>query len=340
MMPSAMPPAALAAALAAVPEPVPAGHRRLRRLLTVAGGLVLVATACGFGGDWHWLLDLASHFRWYWMLAAAIGLAISLAVRARPAAIACGLALLGNAWAMLPFWLPAGGAESSGDAPPVSVIAVNVLRFNTETGPTLAYLRDRGADVVAVSEVSPEWATALESLAAVYPHRFVVPRLDSFGSAVLSRWPLVNPRLVTLGDADYPCLVAGVEHPAGGFMFVAVHPFPPMSADRSRRLVAHLEAVGRFVAAAHQPCIVAGDFNATPFSAGYRRFVATSGLRDTALGRGLQCTWNAHLFAPRIPIDHIFASAAAAVARREIGPDLGSDHFPIEAELFLPSAAR
>jgi endonuclease/exonuclease/phosphatase (EEP) superfamily protein YafD len=51
----------------------------------------------------------------------------------------------------------------------------------------------------------------------------------------------------------------------------------------------------------------------------------------------VQPTWSARLPFGRIPIDHIFAPPDATVVRREIGPDVGSDHFPVEAELILPA---
>ena len=103
-------------------------------------------------------------------------------------------------------------------------------------------------------------------------------------------------------------------------------------------LVRHLHAAGAAVARSPVPCIVVGDFNATPWSAGFRAFAAGSGLRDTALGRGMQPTWNARSLVMRIPIDHIFAPPGTVVVRRVIGPDVGSDHFPVEADLILSPA--
>ena len=84
------------------------------------------------------------------------------------------------------------------------------------------------------------------------------------------------------------------------------------------------------------PCPAGGDFNATPWCRAFRRLVSASGLVDTALGRGVQTTWNARYPAPRIPIDHVLVPPTAIVLRRQVGPDVGSDHFPVEAEFVLP----
>lgn len=323
-----------AASPAAAPRPFP--------LLLLGWALpLLAATLGGFCGDWHWLLDLMSHFRWYYLLAAAGGLVVAFLRRAGIATrTVLAAALVLNSVTMLPYWLPVTqpAIRSAGAASErVSVISLNVLRFNTDTAPAIDYLRRRSADVVTVLEVSPEWGRALESLADVYPHRLITARPDSFGLAVLSRWPLGKPVVADFGGTGYPGIVSDVERPAGGFRVIAIHPYPPAGRARGERLVRYLHATAAAAASSPLPCIVAGDFNATPWSAGFRAFATGSGLRDTALGRGVQPTWNARNIFMRIPIDHIFAPPTATVVRRTIGPDVGSDHFPVEAELLLPA---
>ena len=318
----------------------PAGGRPFPWLMLAWAVPLLAATLAGFCGDWNWVFDLASHFRRHYLLAAVFGLAVSCFRAGTATRAVMALALGINAWTMLPYWLPGAvndppKAGTSSHA--VSIISLNVLRFNSDTAPAIDYLRTRAASVVAVLEVNPEWAAALGTLADVYPHRLVESRLDNFGVAVLSRWPLVDPRLVDFGDTGYPSIVADVDGPEGRFRFIAVHPYPPYSRTSSQLLVRHLHAVAAAVAGSSLPCIVAGDFNATPWSAGFRAFVRGSGLRDTALGRGVQTTWNAHRPLLRIPIDHIFVPPTARIVRRAVGPYVGSDHFPVEADVLLQS---
>lgn len=313
-----------------------------RHLLSITSWGLLAATVGPSFGAWHWLLDLASHFRWYTLVFAAVALAASIADRRHWPRVLLALAVAGNAWAMLPYWLPARAASPHDTAapttaagPPLTVVSVNVLRENAAKERTLAYLRTRRADIVAVLEVDEAWATALESLADVYPHRMIAPRLDYFGLAVLSRWPLADQRLVEFVAGSYPSIVARIKVPDGEFLFVAIHPYPPYTPSHRKELGDHFRSLGGFVAAAPLPCIVAGDYNATPWSAPFREFVARSGLRDSALGHGVQGSWNARLWLPRIPIDHILVPPQATVLRRSLGPDIGSDHFPVEADLVL-----
>ena len=318
-----------------------AAERPLRggRWLDVIALGVLFGSLAGWAGSWHWLLDLTTHFRWYWLVLSLGGLAACLRWR-RPTAVAyLAIAAMVNARDLLPYWLPkstAVPAATAADERRVFVVSMNVHRVNDDPTAAVAYLRDRRPDVVAVLEVDADWATALDGLADVFPHRVIRPRTDNFGIALLSRWPLDDVEVVAFTDTGFPSIVATVRRPAGDFRFIATHPFPPFNARCTDQLVAHLDGVAKTAAAATLPCLVAGDFNAAPWSRPFRRLVATSGLVDSALGRGVQATWHAHLPAPRIPIDHVLVPPEATVLRREVGPDIGSDHLPIEAEIVLP----
>jgi len=319
---------------------------RFRAAVTVAAVLLLAVTVAGSCGAWHWLLDLAGHFRVYWLVAAAMGLGIAARRPRSLAFVCCCLAAAGNAWALLPFWLPPPGvgpqAASAADdvgseaRPPLTLILANVHRPNPDKSPAVSYLRDRCPDVVVLLEVDAAWLAHLSSLDEIYPHRIVEPRDDNFGIALLSRWPLSARRVATFGGTPFPSIDTTVEFRDARVRLLATHPHPPLTSAYAAMQLAQLGAIADVAAASTGSCIAAGDFNATPWSLPYRLFVSRSGLRDTALGRGVQPTWNARLPAPRIPIDHVFASPDVAVVRRTVGPDIGSDHFPVEATLVIP----
>jgi endonuclease/exonuclease/phosphatase (EEP) superfamily protein YafD len=324
----------------APPDPTAAPRRSLFAWLPfpLAG-----ATLAGFAGRWHWTLDLFSHFRWYWLLLALVCLAAS-GRRSGRIALAClAVAVVGNAWPMLPYWLPSAGlspAAAAGTGPPrstLSLVATNVLTSNRDTRAVIDYVRVRDPDVLIVLEVDAAWAKALESLADRWPHAIVEPRGDNFGIAMLTKQPPRGHRLAEFGDAGVPSIVATFADPAGDYTVIATHPVPPKNRAYARDRDAQLRAVADFVAASAVPCVVAGDLNATPWSAAFRDLVARGGLVDSALGRGVQATWNARAWAPRIPIDHVLVPPGTEILRRAVGPDVGSDHFPVEAEIRLPA---
>ena len=300
-------------------------------------------TLAGFVGRWHWLLDLTSHFRWYWLLLAVVCLGASWRQLGRIAIACLAAAVLGNVWPMLPYWMPDVRPQTAAAAtpgvlrPPLSLVSVNVLTSNRNSQAVLDYVRSRDADVAIFLEVDAAWAAALDGLADRWPHAVVQPRDDNFGIALFAKQPPRERRVVEFGDTGVPSIVATFTDPAGDYTVIATHPVPPKTPVYAHDRDAQLRAIAEFVAASPLPCVVAGDLNATPWSAAFRDLVARSGLRDTALGRGVQATWNARAWAPRIPIDHILAPPGTEILRRAVGPDVGSDHFPVEAQLRLPA---
>jgi endonuclease/exonuclease/phosphatase (EEP) superfamily protein YafD len=291
------------------------------------------ATLAGFAGGWHWLFDLASHYRWYWLLAALLWYAVTSRRRSRLAAACLVVAVVGNGGPLVPYWLPTAGEPGAGD--PLTIVSLNLEVGNLRQDLAVGFLRQVNADVVVLLEVSEAWAEAVESLADLYPHRVVEPRTDLFGIAVLSRLPLEAVRFEPLAEGP-PVVIAGLPRGERGCLLVAAHPPAPLSAAWSARRDAQLAAIGELAATEVRPVIVAGDLNATPWSHGFRRLTGPRGLRDSALGRGVQGSWHARLWVPRIPIDHVVVSEGVAVVSRSLGPPIGSDHLPVVATLLVP----
>ena len=184
-------------------------------------------------------------------------------------------------------------------------------------------------------EVDDRWEQALTELKDIYPHQFMQSRPDNFGIGLLSREPLAESRFVNAGGTHLPTIVARDERGDRAFVIVATHPLPPIGASNTRERDAQLRAVADTVKASPLPCVVVGDLNATPWSSAFRDLTARSGLRDSALGRGVQGSWNAKSPLIRIPIDHVLVPASVTVLSRAIGQHVGSDHFPVEVEFVL-----
>lgn len=303
--------------------------------LAVPWGL-LVLTLAGSCGAWHWAFDLCSHFRWYYFVAAALFGILIWRKRRLAAMAALGVTLLWNGGLLAPYYLPSSQPDIAEGGATVSLISLNVYTANTDKRAVIDYLRERSADLVVVMEVDERWEQALAELHDVYPHQFIQSRPDNFGIGLLSREPLARSQFVNAGSTHLPTIVARVEREGRALMIVATHPLPPIGASNTRERDAQLRAVADTVKASSLPCVVAGDFNATPWSSTFRDLTARSGLRDSALGRGVQGSWNAKSPLMRIPIDHVLVPASVRVFRRVVGPNVGSDHFPVEIDFVLP----
>ena len=116
---------------------------------------------------------------------------------------------------------------------------------------------------------------------------------------------------------------------------MGVHPTSPKPTEPedSRERNYQLDHIGATVEGVAGPVIVAGDFNTTPWSPHFRDLLATTGLRDAGTGRGWLPTWPGRLGPAGIPIDHVLVRGEVAVTGLRRGPDVGSDHYPLIADL-------
>ncbi|MBS0203413.1 MAG: endonuclease/exonuclease/phosphatase family protein [Planctomycetes bacterium] len=320
----------------ATTESAPSSPQRPRKWRVRELGSIglLLATVAGSCGQWHWLLDLASHFCWYYFVFAGLWLIVTF--RSRPHWITgcLGIVLFWNGWLILPHYLPAASPKTP--ATTLSLVSVNVHTANSNKSAVVDYLRQRQPDMVLVMEIDVEWAAALQSLDDLYPHRLLQPRPDNFGIGLMSKLPLTEPRLMNFGGTGLPSVVAVIRHADHDLQLIGTHPLPPIGHERTSRRNTQLCEIAEFVKRSPLPTIVAGDLNATPWSSAFREFQSRSGLRDSALHRGIHGTWNARTWWLRIPIDHILVPDGAVVVGRNVGRNVGSDHFPVEAQIAFP----
>jgi vancomycin resistance protein VanJ len=210
-----------------------------------------------------------------------------------------GGGLFGSAWVSLP-----GSGASRHD---LTVMSWNVRAGARSPADQVAQLKGTGADLIALQEVEPDAAAAIEAdaeLALLYPYRAVAPRPGTWGLAVLSRYPISG--VVSL---ERPSLLElTVATPQGAVQVIDVHVNPPNlyagwpipvaydTADREADVAALREPVQAALSAGER-LLVVGDFNTTPSEAEYG--VITAGLRDThvEVGEGPGWTWRPSLLA-------------------------------------------
>jgi endonuclease/exonuclease/phosphatase family metal-dependent hydrolase len=99
-----------------------------------------------------------------------------------------------------------------------------------------------------------------------------------------------------------------------------------------RNLESHL-AIEFLSPAMNGPIIVAGDFNTPEESRIYSRWWSSFSDAFEEAGAGTGYSWHSRWHGIRI--DHILMNGGFAARRTWIGPDLGSDHVPVIADLVL-----
>jgi endonuclease/exonuclease/phosphatase (EEP) superfamily protein YafD len=116
---------------------------------------------------------------------------------------------------------------------------------------------------------------------------------------------------------------------------VLVHPLPPVRATWASAHARFFAALERARASFGEDVVIMGDLNATPWSYALRTLLDRTGLRDSRRGFGLGASWPTWSPFVRIPIDQLLLGGRVEVLAREVGPELGSDHFPLRATVAL-----
>ncbi len=276
-----------------------------------------------------WPLVLVEHFRVQVTIGGAFVTAAAFALRARSADLAAFATLvtllaIGPDLAATRTELPAGTH--------VRVLVSNVLTENHAYAKLAAAIVDESPDVVALVEPDRAWLDALAPSLEGYA-RIEAPRDDHLGIALYVRGEL-HGEVRELANGT-PNIFAEVTVNGAVFRVVVVHPVPPLSAALQAKLERYFAELGPLVRGDPR-VVVAGDFNATPWSRTFRAMMNTSGLCDTRAGFGVQATRPADRWLLRIPIDHVLTSCSIGVRDRRVGPDVGSDHLPVVVDLVIP----
>jgi len=284
------------------------------------------------GADWMPVLENLAHFRPHLAVSALLIVFIEIALW-RTSAVSLVLGSLVLVAGFTPALLPARATPVvRADGHEISVLALNVRFSNPVHAAVIDHIARSQPDVVVLSEVTSDWAAAIERLP--YPHRFIHPAQDGTGLAILAKHPILTREVLHPGGFLSPALVAAISLP-GKVTVVALHPRSPTSPEWILERDGYLRALGEDLAVRSGHLIVAGDFNTTPWSYAFDLLAAPPGLnRSSLIPLG---TWPAPYHRLGVPIDHILTSNGLGFLQYDVGPDLGSDHVPVTAVIRVPN---
>ncbi len=320
------------------------GSRTLSLVADAFWALLLLAilgvaglTLAGFFARLWWLFELASHFRvQYFLILAGCALVFLAGRRTEAAALAGGVALV-NLALILPAYL--GQPRTPSQPAHYRAVLINVLQPNRSYEGVRSFLRETAPDFVVLIEVNQRWLDELEPLSDELPYRLAQPRRDHYGVAFLSRIPLLEPSVLPTGPQARPTLLAHLDLEGTRLAVIGTHPPPPKQRSGSHARNGHISELAGLVRSQAGPVMVLGDLNLSPWSPYFGDLLSSAGLQDSREGFGIQASWPTAVPLLRVPIDHVLHSPEVAIHHRWLGPDVGSDHFPVVVEFSVPVAA-
>lgn len=312
---------------------------RLAAIVLVCGS-VAVAIASWFAFFWA-PLDLANQIAPFWMLLAVIGAAATLAIPAGRerngvrAAFALSIVALG-AQIIPEFTRPIATVSS----PPANAPRVRVVWLNTQSGSApegvSEYLVNSGADFLVLAEYHAEGGAIPADLTSAYPYFSSCSEPHDCNVVLLSRHkPVAERRELSASDNGLRMVWTDFEIDGAPLRLAGVHLQRPYPATRYEVLREELLAFLR--ESDEDNLILAGDFNAAPWSFALRRFDDESSLtrHDRAMPTWPAAPWTRlRLPAPEafMPLDHVYSGSNWRLVSVRRGPRTGADHFPIEAD--------
>jgi endonuclease/exonuclease/phosphatase (EEP) superfamily protein YafD len=307
----------------------------LRGFLTAAGALFSLATLAGFGELLWWVLDLFAHFRvQYFLVLSAVALMLLVLKRPRTAALFALFAMV-NLVFIAPLYF--GRPDVSGDPASLRAMLLNVNRGMGDPDRVKEVISDYDPDFLVLEEVNYQWLIDLKDLTAEYPHFVSRSREDNFGIALFSKRSIVDSEIVYISNSQVPSVIGRFDIDGRPLTVVGTHPLRPGNRTYNHLRDEQLEATPALLKKIETPVLLLGDLNTTPWSFRFKRLIRESGLQDSARGFGIQSTWPTILFPLRIPIDHCLHSPGISILDRQVGPHVGSDHFPLIVDFALSS---
>lgn len=196
------------------------------------------------------------------------------------------------------------------------------LRFdNKNMDKVQKFLINNPVDIATFQEVTLAHKEKLEALKPQYPYQEYCQFMSVGGTMILSKFPFTDKGNCLQGDG---LVWREVDAQGKKISLVSLHlhwPYPHGQYEQVTLLSKELARI-------HSSKVIAGDFNAAPWSHTVER-IATASNTDIVDGVRWSIRVDTPVMGVWLPIDHILVSDDLIVNEIKAGENLGSDHLPM-----------
>lgn len=208
-------------------------------------------------------------------------------------------------------------------------LSFNVLTGNTKAAELVDAVLADPPDVMLVME-TPGIERYLDRLTETFPYRVGCSQTLTCDISLHSRFPIADPQIRLLPPFGHERMVTGrVEINGQAITIAGVHLSKPYF-DRASWI--ELGNINRALNLIEGPLVLAGDFNAAPWTAPVARLAWQQTLMA---GPWAPATWPVRLGPLGVPIDNVFTRGNVRLLTLEAGDNHGSNHRPLWADVAI-----
>lgn len=304
--------------------------------LIYIGIMTFLIWIASYFGEKFWVFEIFSHFQFIYFLSFMIIFTLMWAIRRKSLAVAFLIAAI-SVFIRMDLNIPNFFRDSHASTPSIRLVNLNVQYTNDSYERAVNYLERMDADLVVLPEMTPKWFKNIEGLIenGSYYHRSVLEE-NGRGVALLSRFPIIESKVVRYADGGLPVIISKVDIHGKDVTIFALHPWAPADQRRSKIREKSVAGLVDYIKTEDlNTIIMAGDFNLTPWSYLFKSLLDT-GLNNSSNKFYVLKTWPT--YSPiGIPIDHFLCSKDVNIINQYSGPSVGSDHHPLVVDFNIGS---
>jgi endonuclease/exonuclease/phosphatase (EEP) superfamily protein YafD len=153
----------------------------------------------------------------------------------------------------------------------VTVLFANLTLGSDEEEKTINALYQKDADIIVLEEFTPNMVAYLQKLKVRYPYQFMLPRIDPYGKAFISKLRIQNHQTSELFGIPVLelKLIFGFNEPLN---LLIVNSLPPLTMKSYQDLSFFLDSLASRIHSELESTILAANFNLVPWSRELRNF--------------------------------------------------------------------